>query len=147
MYSLDDTSGDTSFSKFNIDIIPSYVFSVLKDIQSINSLMKLHIVPWSPVSVFTGIVLASSLNWLFGSACLDERQWYHERWFSSIPIRRVLYVLRKKYLNVFGGHCADDVLFGHRCYLPFKVRSGFPEQRVFCLRHFNPGSDWKLRAK
>ncbi|KAF8797529.1 glycoside hydrolase family 30 protein [Phlegmacium glaucopus] len=48
LYSLDDTSGDTSFSKFNINVTPSYVFSVLKDILSINSLMKLHILPWSP---------------------------------------------------------------------------------------------------
>ncbi|KJA25268.1 glycoside hydrolase family 30 protein [Hypholoma sublateritium FD-334 SS-4] len=48
LYSLDDTSGDTSFSHFNINNIPSYVFSVLKDIQSTNNLIKIHILPWSP---------------------------------------------------------------------------------------------------
>ncbi|KAF8797523.1 glycoside hydrolase family 30 protein [Phlegmacium glaucopus] len=48
LYSLDDTSGDISFFKFDINATPSYVFSVLKDILSINSLMKLHILPWSP---------------------------------------------------------------------------------------------------
>ncbi|KAF8797524.1 glycoside hydrolase family 30 protein [Phlegmacium glaucopus] len=48
LYSLDDTSGDILFSKFNINATPSYVFSVLKDILSINSFMKLHILPWSP---------------------------------------------------------------------------------------------------
>ncbi|KAF9448810.1 glycoside hydrolase family 30 protein [Macrolepiota fuliginosa MF-IS2] len=48
VYSLDDTSGDTSFSNFNINKIPSYVFSVLKDIQSINRYVKVHILPWSP---------------------------------------------------------------------------------------------------
>jgi len=48
LYSLDDTSGDTSFSHFNINNIPSYVFSVLEDIQSTNSLIKIHILPWSP---------------------------------------------------------------------------------------------------
>ncbi|KJA25337.1 glycoside hydrolase family 30 protein [Hypholoma sublateritium FD-334 SS-4] len=48
VYSLDDVSGDTSFSKFDINNIPSYVFSVLSDIQSTNSLVKLHLVPWSP---------------------------------------------------------------------------------------------------
>ncbi|CAA7270553.1 unnamed protein product [Cyclocybe aegerita] len=47
-YSLDDTSGDTSFSNFNINRIPSYVFSVLRDIQSVNNLLKFHLVPWSP---------------------------------------------------------------------------------------------------
>ncbi|KDR79564.1 hypothetical protein GALMADRAFT_137365 [Galerina marginata CBS 339.88] len=48
LYSLDDTSGDTSFSNFNINKIPSYVFSVLKDIQSINNAIKIHLTPWSP---------------------------------------------------------------------------------------------------
>ncbi|KAG6908879.1 hypothetical protein DXG01_002953 [Tephrocybe rancida] len=47
-YSLDDTSGDTSFNSFNIDRSPSYLFSVLKDIQAINGNIKVHIVPWSP---------------------------------------------------------------------------------------------------
>ncbi|KAF8964806.1 glycoside hydrolase [Flammula alnicola] len=48
LYSLDDTSGDTSFNNFNINNVPSYVFSVLKDIQSTNSLIKIHLLPWSP---------------------------------------------------------------------------------------------------
>ncbi|KAJ6504441.1 glycoside hydrolase family 30 protein [Mycena vulgaris] len=47
-YSLDDVSGDTSFSQFNINNQPSYVFSVIADILSINSILKVHIVPWSP---------------------------------------------------------------------------------------------------
>jgi len=50
VYSLDDISGDTSFSNFNINKIPSYVFSVLRDIQSKNNLLKIHILPWSPAS-------------------------------------------------------------------------------------------------
>lgn len=48
-YSLDDTNGDTSFNSFNIDRAPSYLFSVLKDIQSLNKITRIHIVPWSPV--------------------------------------------------------------------------------------------------
>ncbi|KAF9031585.1 glycoside hydrolase [Panaeolus papilionaceus] len=47
-YSLDDTSGDTSFNNFNINKIPSYVFSVLKDIKSRNNNLRLQLVPWSP---------------------------------------------------------------------------------------------------
>lgn len=50
VYSLDDISGDTSFSNFDINKIPSYVFSVLRDIQSKNSHLKIHLLPWSPVS-------------------------------------------------------------------------------------------------
>ncbi|KAF8172956.1 glycoside hydrolase family 30 protein [Mycena galopus ATCC 62051] len=48
VYSLDDVSGDTSFSKFNINNAPSYVFSVIKDILTINPALKVHILPWSP---------------------------------------------------------------------------------------------------
>ncbi|KAF7363002.1 Glycoside hydrolase family 30 protein [Mycena venus] len=48
VYSLDDTSGDTSFSKFNINNSPAYLFSVIKDILTINPALKVHIVPWSP---------------------------------------------------------------------------------------------------
>ncbi|KNZ71597.1 Endo-1,6-beta-D-glucanase, partial [Termitomyces sp. J132] len=47
-YSLDDTSGDTSFNSFDIDRAPSYLFSVLQDIKAINSNIKVHLVPWSP---------------------------------------------------------------------------------------------------
>lgn len=48
-YSLDDTSGDTNLDDFNIDAAPSYLYSTLTDIASINSYLKIHLVPWSPV--------------------------------------------------------------------------------------------------
>ncbi|KIM42591.1 glycoside hydrolase family 30 protein [Hebeloma cylindrosporum] len=48
LYSLDDVNGDTSFSNFDINKIPAYVFSVLRDIQSVNNLLKIHLVAWSP---------------------------------------------------------------------------------------------------
>ncbi|KAJ7490907.1 glycoside hydrolase superfamily [Mycena latifolia] len=47
-YSYDDTPNDTSLSKFNISAAPSYVFDVLKDIQDINNILSVHVVPWSP---------------------------------------------------------------------------------------------------
>ncbi|KAJ7583791.1 glucan endo-1,6-beta-glucosidase [Mycena floridula] len=47
-YSYDDSNGDTTFSSFNINKAPSYLFSILKDIHGINNLMKVHVVPWSP---------------------------------------------------------------------------------------------------
>jgi len=50
VYSLDDISGDTSFSNFDINRVPSYVFSVLSDIKSVNNYIKIHLVPWSPVT-------------------------------------------------------------------------------------------------
>ncbi|KAI0345963.1 glycoside hydrolase [Trametopsis cervina] len=48
VYSLDDTSGDTSLSKFNIDAAPSYLYNTIKDILSINPALKVHLLPWSP---------------------------------------------------------------------------------------------------
>ena len=50
VYSYDDVSGDTSLSQFNINKAPSYVFSVLNDIKGINPYLKVHLLPWSPVS-------------------------------------------------------------------------------------------------
>ncbi|KAI0802063.1 glycoside hydrolase [Irpex lacteus] len=47
-YSFDDTSGDTSLNNFNIDKAPSYLFSIIKDINSINPYLKVHLLPWSP---------------------------------------------------------------------------------------------------
>ncbi|KAE9400866.1 glucan endo-1,6-beta-glucosidase [Gymnopus androsaceus JB14] len=46
LYSYDDTNGDTSFANFNIKVAPSYVFSTLADILSLND--RFMFVPWSP---------------------------------------------------------------------------------------------------
>ncbi|KAH9847929.1 glycoside hydrolase [Lenzites betulinus] len=48
VYSFDDVSGDTSLSNFNINNAPSYLFSVIKDIQAVNPYLSIHILPWSP---------------------------------------------------------------------------------------------------
>ncbi|KAJ7088501.1 glycoside hydrolase family 30 protein [Mycena belliarum] len=48
MYSLDDVSGDTAFNHFNINNAPAALFSVIRDILSINPALKVHILPWSP---------------------------------------------------------------------------------------------------
>ena len=53
MYSFDDVSGDTSLTSFNINNAPSYLFSVINDIQGINPYLKVHIIPWSPVSTLS----------------------------------------------------------------------------------------------
>jgi hypothetical protein len=45
VYSLDDTSGDTSFNNFNINNAPSYLFSVIKDILAINPALKVKHLP------------------------------------------------------------------------------------------------------
>ncbi|KAF5392009.1 hypothetical protein D9757_003254 [Collybiopsis confluens] len=47
-YTYDTSAGDTSFSKFNINNAPSYVFSILKDIKAVNQYIKIHVLPWSP---------------------------------------------------------------------------------------------------
>ncbi|KAI0333701.1 glycoside hydrolase [Cubamyces sp. BRFM 1775] len=48
VYSFDDVSGDTAFNHFDINRAPSYLFSVTRDIQSINPYLRVHLVPWSP---------------------------------------------------------------------------------------------------
>lgn len=69
VYSYDDKDEDTSLSSFSTDAAPSYYFSTLKDIQSINTDIKLHLVPWSPVrafSIYTGEILSNFI------ASMDE---------------------------------------------------------------------------
>ncbi|PCH40287.1 glycoside hydrolase family 30 protein [Wolfiporia cocos MD-104 SS10] len=66
VYSFDDTSGDTSLSDFNINNAPSYLYSTLQDITGINSLLKIHIVPWSPPGWMT------STGTMLGGSFLDE---------------------------------------------------------------------------
>lgn len=58
VYSFDDTSGDTSLSNFNINKAPSYLYSVLNDIRSINNVLRIHILPWSPVRLQAQLVWA-----------------------------------------------------------------------------------------
>ncbi|KAF9074611.1 glucan endo-1,6-beta-glucosidase [Rhodocollybia butyracea] len=50
-YTYATSPGDTSFSHFNINNAPSYVFSTLQDILSVNRYLKIHVLPWSPASV------------------------------------------------------------------------------------------------
>ncbi|KAI8994205.1 glycoside hydrolase [Trametes punicea] len=48
VYSLDDVVGDTSLKNFSINNAPSYLFTVLNDIRSINNVLRIHLLPWSP---------------------------------------------------------------------------------------------------
>lgn len=81
VYSLDDSNGDTSFSNFNMNRVPSYLFSVLRDIMVVNGYLKVHILPWSPVRVIDSC-------WHIGRwlclAGLDEDGRNNERRFFEI---------------------------------------------------------------
>ncbi|RXW16993.1 hypothetical protein EST38_g8860, partial [Candolleomyces aberdarensis] len=48
VYSYDDFDGDLCLNDFDIDYAPSYIFDVLNDIQAVNSMLRVHVVPWSP---------------------------------------------------------------------------------------------------
>lgn len=74
VYSFDDTAGDTSLSKFNINAAPSYVFSVIKDIMSINPYLRVHILPWSPVSYCFSLPMSLSVD-LLGRGCFLQPGW------------------------------------------------------------------------
>ena len=37
-------------TSFSVDNAPVYLFSTIKDIQSVNPGIKIHLIPWSPVS-------------------------------------------------------------------------------------------------
>lgn len=38
-------------ASFNIDNAPAYLFSTISDIQAVNPGIKVHLLPWSPVSM------------------------------------------------------------------------------------------------
>lgn len=59
IYSFDDTAKNTNLSHFNINVAPSYLFSVIKDILVINPALKVQVVPWSPVSQLTVVYMYS----------------------------------------------------------------------------------------
>ncbi|KAI0670921.1 glycoside hydrolase [Trametes maxima] len=48
VYSFDDVAWDSGLYDFNINNAPSYLFSVINDIRSINRYLKVHLLPWSP---------------------------------------------------------------------------------------------------
>jgi hypothetical protein len=50
-YSLNDNAGDESMTRFDVNRVPSYTFTVLRDMMGVNSLLKFHLLPWSPVGL------------------------------------------------------------------------------------------------
>ena len=52
-------------ASFNIDNAPGYLFSTIADIQSVNPGIKVHSIPWSPVSmVFSPLKMLRCLCFL-----------------------------------------------------------------------------------
>lgn len=45
------SSTNDGLASFSVDKAPAYLFSSIKDIQSVNSRVNFHLIPWSPVSV------------------------------------------------------------------------------------------------
>ena len=44
------SSTNDGLASFNINKAPAYLFSTINDIQSVNPGIKVHLLPWSPVS-------------------------------------------------------------------------------------------------
>ncbi|KAF8209562.1 glucan endo-1,6-beta-glucosidase [Mycena galopus ATCC 62051] len=89
LYSLDDFNGDTTFKSFNMNNAPSYLFSVITDIMSINNILKVHILPWSPPAwmkdsgTMNGGSLKSNLTSAYPKYLLKAVQGFQSR---GIPI-------------------------------------------------------------
>ncbi|KAF8064208.1 glycoside hydrolase [Lyophyllum atratum] len=91
-YSFDDTNGDTSFSNFDINRAPSYLFSVINDIKSVNSILRIHVVPWSPPGwmkdggTMNGGALKSSLIQTYATYLLKCLQGFRSKGISVYAI-------------------------------------------------------------
>lgn len=87
-YSFDDTSGDTSLSHFGIGSVPSYVWTVLNDIKSIQPSVKLYLCPWSPPAwmkdsnTMNGGNYLSQYNTVFANYLLKAVQAFKTQGFS-----------------------------------------------------------------
>jgi hypothetical protein len=105
-YSYDDYSGDTSLAQFSVNTSvsvlaryhrhvsllittqPGYLYTTIKDIQSINSILKVYILPWSPVRVLCSVRGILQPNYL--PARVDEERRNHGRRFAPVAIRAEL---------------------------------------------------------
>ncbi|PIL22448.1 hypothetical protein GSI_15136 [Ganoderma sinense ZZ0214-1] len=92
LYSFDDTSDDTSLSNFNINKAPSYLYSVLNDIRSINNVLRIHILPWSPPGwmkdsgTMNGGNFLSNYTTVYASYLLKALQGYQSKGISIYAI-------------------------------------------------------------
>ncbi|KAH9920968.1 glycoside hydrolase superfamily [Fomitopsis serialis] len=79
-YTYDDVDGDSQLDHFDIDNAPAYLFDTLKDIQSINSVLKVHLCPWSAPAwmkeskTITGGKFASSYTKVYAQYLLKSLQ-------------------------------------------------------------------------
>ncbi|KAI0734077.1 glycoside hydrolase superfamily [Fomitopsis betulina] len=76
-YTYDDTGGDTALNDFNINASPSYLFSTISDILSVNKILKIHVCPWSPP------------GWMKDSGSIDGGKFY-----TSLTSTYAKYLLR-----------------------------------------------------
>lgn len=140
-YTYDDTTGDTSLSQFNINKTPSYVFSVINDIRAINPYLKVHVLPWSPVStLFLHYVLQCSewrtnfpnspVGWRTVATSMEERFWLSTQITVSI-FGICVWLMPKRYLM--------STLWNSGT-VPSQGRARVPEQRHSHLRHRYPGT-------
>lgn len=48
VYSYDEVDGDLCLNDLDVNSARPYIFEILKDIQSINNMLRVHLLPWSP---------------------------------------------------------------------------------------------------
>lgn len=48
VYSYDEADGDLCLNDLDVNSARPYIFEILKDIQSINNMLRVHLLPWSP---------------------------------------------------------------------------------------------------
>lgn len=62
-YTFVSSANDDGLASFSVDNAPGYLFSTIKDIQSVNQGLNVHLIPWSPVStVFCPVEMLQSLT-------------------------------------------------------------------------------------
>ncbi|GAW00393.1 glycoside hydrolase family 30 protein [Lentinula edodes] len=149
VYNYDETSGDTSFNNFNINAAPSYVFSVLQDIKSVNSsrvdedfwvhgwrvviVQRSHLLRHIPLQIPTGL----SDDTTYPSCTM------------SVAVEAQIGMALRSMMNNNGFGAVKIIGFDHNCISLLRVseqaafQTAFPNKEIYFTECTGSlGSDW-----
>lgn len=91
-YTFDESVNDTCLWNFDINNAPAYLFSTLNDIQTVNSMIRVHVLPWSPPAwmkdggTLNGGSLQSSLVDVYATYLLKCLQGFKSKGITAYAI-------------------------------------------------------------
>ena len=162
-YSWDDVTGDTSLSSFNTDSVPSYVWTVLADINAVQPTIKLYILPWSPPGwmkdsgtmkggAFKGQYLTVYANYLLKAVQAFSSKGYSIHALSlqvrpsKMPLKFGLYKhsfwLKNEPLNSDGTYPTNNIASSEAAIIGNTLRPLLDNNDFRTVKHFGYEHNW-----